>query len=131
MGRNVKELKTIRGEYVREMDRRILELQIDLQEIQRAKKKLMESCQKHGIVKGVDYSSERVIGGNMHLSFYETITRIDGLQKNIDRLLDEKNELEKKKKGFYKEISKGFTIFAMCRCVLLEGNHGTFSAGNS
>lgn len=100
MSRKARPMKSMRGDIFRTIDQRISENEMMRDEIQRELEKYVKMLQKNGFgeLSGIDYSRDKVLSSSKNMDFYTTIQRIEGLQVNLARVLEEIKGLKKKKK---------------------------------
>lgn len=93
-------MKTIKGFYFRHIDDEIEEKNMLISEITRERERLWKSCQElqGGNLAGVDYSAVRVQGSGYHPGLIDVLAKIDGLDANLRKVIQERQELEEKRK---------------------------------
>ena len=92
-------MKTIKGFYFRYIDDEIEEKNMLISEITRDRERLWKSCQElqGGNLAGVDYSAVRVQGSGYHPGLIDVLAKIDGLDANLRKVIQERQELEEKR----------------------------------
>lgn len=98
--RKSRPLKSPKGDLFREIDQRIMEYELMKEEISQEIRRYMMMLQKNdgGDIRGIDYSKDKVTGGSMRVDFHTAIQKIDGLQANLNNVIDIISELKKKRK---------------------------------
>lgn len=99
MQRKTRPPQTVLGELIKSIDDQIADLTEMCNEIEEEIRRYWEICQQdnHGIT-GIDYSKDKISGGSLCLCFSDAISRINGLQNNLERIQDNIKELRAKQK---------------------------------
>ena len=100
MTRKARPLETAKGAYFRAIDLRITEAEITRDEIRRELRQYINNLKSNGSgdLRGLDYSKDKVLSSSKNVDFCTAIQKIDGLQLNLNRVLDEIDELKDKRK---------------------------------
>lgn len=98
--RKARPLRTEKGEYLRQVGARLADLEATIYDVKREVDRYIADLTNGGEsdLKSVDYSKDRVMCSGFSLGFVETISKIDACKINLQKLREEKEELEKKKK---------------------------------
>ena len=123
MTRKARPLETAKGAYFRAIDLRITEAEITRDEIRRELRQYINNLKSNGSgdLRGLDYSKDKVLSSSKNVDFCTAIQKIDGLQHNLNRVLDEIDELKDKRKRLLSIYEKDETIEAQvfyCREIL-------------
>lgn len=99
MARKSRPLKSQKGDLFREIDQRIMEHELMKDEISQEIRRYMMMLQRNdgGNIRGIDYSKDKVVGGSMRVDFQTAIQKIDGLQANLNNVIDMISELKEKR----------------------------------
>lgn len=105
-------MKTIKGFYFRHIDDEIEEKNMLISEITRERERLWKSCQElqGGNLAGVDYSAVRVQGSGYHPGLIDVLAKIDGLDANLHKVIQERQELEEKRQKLLKLYEAGDSV---------------------
>lgn len=103
------ELKKLKGEYLRNIDIKLERMNDVIEDIEKEKKRLVASCTEFPGTKmtGIDYSAVRVKGSGYHPGLIDIVSQIDGLQKNLQKLFEERSQLLHKKEKIVDLIKAG------------------------
>lgn len=114
MARKTRPMKSMRGELFRSIDQQITENKMLRDEIRREIAKCFKMLKRNGSgeLHGIDYSMDKVMSGSKNMDFFTAIQKIDGLQANLNRVLEEINELRKKRKRLVNMYKKDDDIEA-------------------
>lgn len=98
--RKSRPLRTTKGEYLRQVGARLADLEATIYDAKREIDRYMADLTNGGAsgLKSADYSKDRVMCSSFSLGFAETISKIDACKINLQKLREEKEELEKKRK---------------------------------
>ena len=110
MARKTRPMKSMRGELFRSIDQQITENKMLRDEIRREIAKCFKMLKRNGSgeLHGIEYSMDKVMSGSKNMDFFTAIQKIDGLQANLNRVLEEINELRKKRKRLGKRYGFGY-----------------------
>lgn len=112
MSGKTKPLKTGQGELLKSINVQITDLIEVRNEIKEEISRYWKLChQNSNEMTGIDYSKDKVMGGTLRLCFSDAISRIDGLQKNLERIQDTITDLEEKRKKLVEIYKKDNSIF--------------------
>lgn len=99
MSGKIKPLKTGQGELIKSIDDQITDLVKMCDEIKGEIARYWRICeQETGGITGIDYSKDKISGGSLRLCFGDVISRINGLQKNLEKIQNNIKELRAKRK---------------------------------
>lgn len=111
MSGKIKPLKTEQGELIKSIDDQITNLIEMRSEIKGEMGQYWKLCeQESGGIKGIDYSSDKISGGSLCLCFSDIISRINGLQNNLERIQDNITQLQEKRKKLIMIYKKDTTV---------------------
>lgn len=92
-------LNTAKGELIRSIDQLVEEQELIKEEINNEIKRYMKMCtSNNGSLSGIDYSKDKIKGGTYLIDFHTALQRIDALQLNLNNVLNQIDELKKKRK---------------------------------
>lgn len=114
MERKSRPLKSMRGDLFRSIDQRIMENEMLRDEIRRELAQCFKMLKRNGLgeLHAIDYSKDKVMSSSKNIDFCTAIQKIDGLQINLNRVLDEIRELRKKRKRLVNMYKKDNDIEA-------------------
>lgn len=99
MSEKIKPLKTGQGELIKSIDDQITNLVEMRDEIKGEIGRYWRLCQQDiGAITGIDYSKDKISSGSLCLGFGDVVSRINGLQKNLEKIQDNIKELRAKRK---------------------------------
>lgn len=101
MSGKIKPLKTGQGELIKSIDDQITSLVEMRDEIEGEMGRYWRLCQQDkdiGEITGIDYSKVKISNGSLRLGFGDVVSRINGLQKNLEKIQDNIKELRTKRK---------------------------------
>lgn len=99
MSGKIKPLKTGQGELIRSIDDQITNLVEMRNEIKGEIGRYWRSChQDIEAISGIDYSKDKISSGSLRLAFGDVVSRINRLQKNLEKIQDNIKELKAKRK---------------------------------
>lgn len=93
--------QTSKGALLRSIDRKILELSVLQDEIERELDRVMKGLTPQTMT-GTDYSAEKVVSGSKRVDFIATVRAMDGLRTNLDKTHGELLALKRKKEKIVK-----------------------------
>lgn len=114
MERKSRPMKSMRGDLFRSIDQRIMENEMLRDEIRRELAQCFKMLKSNGLAElhAIDYSKDKVMSSSKNIDFCTAIQKIDGLQTNLNRVLDEIKELRKKRKRLVNMYKKNDDIEA-------------------
>lgn len=113
MNRKSRPLKSDRGDLLRSIDQRISEYEFMKEDIREEIQRYMNMCLRNDAeMSGIDYSKDKVINGSARVDFQTAIQRIDNLQSNLNKVLDEIRVLKRKKRRLIKIYQRDQTVEA-------------------
>ena len=111
MSGKTKPLKTGQGELIKSIDSQIAEQQTMCNEIRKEIQRYWESCnQGTDSMTETDYTKDKVVGGPFRLCFGDAVSRINGLQNNLDKIQDTITDLRTKRMALIKIYKKDTSI---------------------
>lgn len=98
--RKARAMETSKGAYFRMIDLKIKDAEITRDEIRRELRQYINKLKSNGSgeLRGIDYSKDKVLSSSKNVDFCTAVQKIDGLQLNLNRVLDEIEDLREKRK---------------------------------